>query len=108
MLPAATLDQLLASAYIRAGISSGEGGTLEEELRVNNQRERVEAFSAAFLGLTVGCAACHDHKFDPISQKDHYQLTAFFNNLTETPSNQDRKDWPPVITLPKPENRGGL
>jgi hypothetical protein len=105
MLPAATLDQLLASAYIRAGISSGEGGTLEEELRVNNQRERVEAFSAAFLGLTVGCAACHDHKFDPISQKDHYQLTAFFNNLTETPSNQDRKDWAPVITLPRPEKQ---
>ena len=105
MLPAATLDQLLASAYIRAGISSGEGGALEEELRVNNQRERVEAFSAAFLGLTMGCAACHDHKFDPISQKDHYQLTAFFNNLTETPSNQDRKDWSPVITLPRPEKQ---
>jgi mono/diheme cytochrome c family protein len=105
LLPAKNLDQQLASAFLRAGISSGEGGTIVEELRVNNQRERVEAFGAVYLGLTTGCAACHDHKFDPTSQKDHYQLTAFFNNLTENPSNDDRADWPPYIRLPKPEDR---
>ncbi|MEO6002735.1 MAG: DUF1553 domain-containing protein [Opitutus sp.] len=105
LLPAKNLDQQLASAFIRAGISSGEGGTIVEELQVNNQRERVEAFGAIYLGLTTGCAACHDHKFDPTSQKDHYQLTAFFNNLTENPSNDDRADWPPFIRLPKPEDR---
>ena len=105
LLPASTLDQLVASAYIRAGISSGEAGTLPEELQVNNQRERVEAFGAAFLGMTTGCAVCHDHKFDPISQKDFYQLTAFFNNLTENPSNTDRIDWPPFITIPRSESK---
>jgi mono/diheme cytochrome c family protein len=104
MLPDKNLDTMVASAYLRAGISSGEGGTVIEELRVNNKRERAEAFGAAFLGLTTGCAVCHDHKFDPISQKDFYQLTAFFNNLTENPSNDDRKDWPPFIRIPKPEN----
>src|SRR6202043_1392403 len=91
--------------FLRAGISSGEGGTLIEELRVNNKRERAEAFGAAFLGLTTGCAVCHDHKFDPITRKDFYQLTAFFNNLTENPSNDDREDWPPYIRVPKENNR---
>jgi len=57
---------------------------------VNNKRERTEAYSAAFLGLTAGCANCHDHKFDPITQSDFYRLTAFFNNLTENPFNDER------------------
>src|SRR5712672_4363808 len=105
LLPAQNPDQLVATGFIRAGISSGEGGTLVEELRVNNKRERTEAYGAAFLGLTVGCANCHDHKFDPITQKDFYRLTAFFNNLTEIPSNDDRNDWPPFLRLPKIENR---
>jgi hypothetical protein len=103
MLPGKNLNRLVASAFLRVGISSGEGGTLIEELRVNNKRERAEAFGAAFLGLTTGCAVCHDHKFDPITQKDFYQLTAFFNNLTENPSNDDRSDWPPFIRIPKDE-----
>ncbi len=104
LLPDKNLDTIVASAYLRAGIASGEGGTVIEELRVNNKRERAEAFGGAFLGLTTGCAVCHDHKFDPITQKDFYQLTAFFNNLTENPSTDDRKDWPPFIRVPKPEN----
>jgi len=49
----------------------------------------------------VGCANCHDHKFDPITQKDFYRLTAFFNNLTEVPSNDDRNDWPPFFGFRK-------
>src|SRR5262250_741695 len=106
MLPDKSLDSLMASAYVRAGISSGEGGTLTEELRVNNKRERTEAYGAAFLGLTVGCANCHDHKFDPTTQKDFYRLTAFFNNLTENSFNDDRNDWLPILLVPKPENRG--
>jgi hypothetical protein len=105
LLPAQNPDQLVATGFIRAGISSGEGGTLVEELRVNNKRERTEAYGAAFLGLTVGCANCHDHKFDPLTQRDFYRLTAFFNNLTEDPSNDDRNDWPPFVRLPTPENR---
>ena len=105
MLPTRNLDTVVASAFLRAGISSGEGGALIEELRVNNKRERAEAFGAAFLGLTTGCAVCHDHKFDPITRKDFYRLTAFFNNLTENPSNDDRQDWPPFIRVPRENNR---
>jgi hypothetical protein len=105
LLPARNLDQQLASAFVRAGISSGEGGSIVEELRVNNQRERVETYGAVYLGLTTGCAACHDHKFDPLTQRDHYALTAFFNNLDENPSNDDRPDWPPFIRLPPAAER---
>jgi hypothetical protein len=66
---------------VRLGVSSNEGGTIPEELRVNIARERTEAFGATFMGLTVGCAVCHDHKYDPTTQKDFYALSAFFNNL---------------------------
>src|SRR6185437_2192997 len=55
--------------------------------------------------LTTGCAVCHDHKFDPITQEDFYRLTGFFNNLTESPSNRGQKEWGPTVLVPKPENR---
>ena len=70
LLPAKTLDPLIASGYIRLGASSNEGGAIPEELRANIARERAEAYGATFMGLTVGCAVCHDHKYDPTSQKD--------------------------------------
>ena len=103
LLPPKNLDQIVASGYVRSGVSSNEGGTIPEELRVNIARERTEAYGAAFLGLTVGCAVCHDHKFDPTTQKDFYQLSAFFNNIEEQPFNGDKPNWAPVVRLPKPE-----
>ncbi len=105
MLPARNVDQLVASAFVRCGVTTEEGGSILQELRINNQRERIETFGSVFLGLTTGCAVCHDHKFDPITQKDFYRLTAFFNNLTELASDDSRSDWPPNIHVPKPENR---
>ena len=104
LLPPTNLDQIIGSGYVRSGVSSNEGGTIPEELRVNIARERTEAYGAAFLGLTVGCAVCHDHKYDPTTQKDFYQLSAFFNNINEEPFNHDKPDWAPVIRIPKPEN----
>ena len=93
LLPAKNLDPLIASGYVRLGVSSNEGGTIPEELRVNMARERTEAYGAAFMGLTVGCAVCHDHKYDPTTQKDFYSLSAFFNNIDEQPFNRDRPVW---------------
>jgi hypothetical protein len=104
MLPARNLDPLIGSGYVRLGVSSNEGGTIPEELRVNMARERAEAFGATFMGLTVGCAVCHDHKYDPTTQKDFYALTAFFNNLNEKPFNDDRPVWAPVVRIPKEQN----
>ncbi len=105
LLPARNLDPLIASGYVRLGLSSNEGGTIPEELRVNIARERTEAYGATFMGLTVGCAVCHDHKYDPTTQKDFYALTAFFNNLNEKPFNDDRPVWAPVARIPKAENQ---
>jgi hypothetical protein len=104
LLPPSNLDQIIASGYVRSGVSSNEGGTIPEELRVNIARERTEAYGAAFLGLTVGCAVCHDHKYDPTTQKDFYQLSAFFNNINEQPFNNDKPNWAPVVRIPKPQN----
>jgi hypothetical protein len=81
LLPARNLDPLIASGYVRLGESSNEGGTIPEELRFNIARDRTEAYGATFMGLTVGCAVCHDHKFDPTTQRDFYSLSAFFNNI---------------------------
>jgi hypothetical protein len=104
LLPASNIDQIVATGYVRAGVSSNEGGAIPEELRFNIARERAEAYGAVFMGLTVGCAVCHDHKYDPTTQKDFYQLTAFFNNVDEQPFNGDRPDWEPVIHIPQPKN----
>ena len=105
LMPAKSLDPLIASGYVRLGVSSNEGGTIPEELRANIARERTEAFGATFMGLTVGCAVCHDHKYDPTTQKDFYALTAFFNNIDEETFNRDRPVWAPVVRIPKAQNQ---
>ena len=105
LMPSKNLDPLIASGYVRLGVSSNEGGAIPEELRANIARERAEAYGATFMGLTVGCAVCHDHKYDPTTQKDFYALTAFFNNLDEKPFNGDRPVWTPVVRIPRPQNQ---
>jgi hypothetical protein len=105
LMPSKNLDPLIASGYVRLGVSSNEGGTIPEELSTNIARERTEAFGATFMGLTVGCAVCHDHKYDPTTQKDFYALTAFFSNIEEKPFNDDRPVWAPVTRIPRPQNR---
>ena len=83
LLPNATHEQKLATAFNRNHTMTAEGGAIDEEFRLSYVFDRAETFGTAFLGLTVGCAKCHDHKFDPISQKEYYQLTAFFNNVKD-------------------------
>lgn len=83
LLPNATDEQVLATAFNRLHAQESEGGSVEEEYRVNYVNDRVTTFGTAFLGLTLECARCHDHKFDPISQKEFYQLFAFFDDIDE-------------------------
>ena len=83
LLPAATDEQILATAFNRLHAQEAEGGSIEEEYRINYVNDRVLTFGTAFLGLTLECARCHDHKFDPVSQKDYYALSAFFQNIDE-------------------------
>ncbi|WP_414662934.1 DUF1553 domain-containing protein [Horticoccus sp. 23ND18S-11] len=105
LLPAKSIDELAATGFMRCNLTTNEGGTITEEVFVNQTRDRVEAFGATFLGLTTGCAACHDHKFDPITQRDHYSLAAFLNNTLEKPWDLNIADPGPVLRLPKPENQ---
>lgn len=83
LLPNPTSEQVLATAFGRLGKRSTENGIIDEEYRVEYVNERAELVGKAFLGLTVGCAKCHDHKYDTISQEDYYSLGAFFNNIDE-------------------------
>lgn len=84
MLEKPTQDQLVATAFNRNHMLNAEGGTIAEENRTKTVFDRVETTSAVWLGLTMGCSQCHDHKFDPITQKDYYSMFALFNQLVET------------------------
>jgi len=84
LLPTPTQDQVLATAFNRLHRQTNEGGSINEEFLAEYAADRVKTFGMAFLGMTVECARCHDHKFDPISQRDYYSLTAFFNNIDES------------------------
>jgi hypothetical protein len=83
LLPGATRDQKIASGFNRNHMINFEGGAIAEEYQVEYVIDRVEATSSAFMGLTMGCARCHSHKYDPISHKEFYQFYAFFNNVPE-------------------------
>jgi hypothetical protein len=84
LLPGATQEQRLATAFNRLHMQNEEGGIVEEEFRVAYVVDRVNTFGTAFLGLTMECSRCHDHKYDPIKQKDFYSLFAFFQNVDES------------------------
>jgi mono/diheme cytochrome c family protein len=87
LLPNATREQRLATAFNRLHLQNEEGGVVGEEFRVSYVVDRVDTFGAAFLGLTVDCSRCHDHKFDPITMRDFYSLFACFQNIDESGQN---------------------
>ncbi len=94
-----TIQQQVATSFYRMGQLEVSQGSIPEEFRVEYVAERTALTGTAFLGLTVGCARCHDHKFDPISQKEFYQLSAFFNTTEEMGLSPTDDDRPPVIYL---------
>ena len=103
LLPDRTLDQLIATGFNRNHRSNSELGIVDEEYRVEYVVDRVETMSTVFLGLTVGCARCHDHKYDPISQKEFYQLYAYFNNVPERGRVLRPFNSPPRVAAPTRE-----
>jgi len=104
LLPNATRDQKIGSGFNRCNTTSNEGGLIEEEYYVLYARDRTEATAQTWLGLTAGCAVCHNHKYDPLTQKDFYSLSAFFNNITMKAMDGNIKDTPPVMVIPKPQD----
>ena len=102
LYPNATREQQLATAFNRNHPMTAEGGAIEEEFRLNYVWDRTETVGTALLGLTINCARCHDHKYDPITQKDYYQLTSFFNNVKELGMTGDDGNYGPLLALPDP------
>lgn len=105
LLPNPTDEQLLATGFSRCNPTTSEGGAIEDEYRAIYAKDRAETVATVYTGLTVGCAACHDHKFDPISQKDFYQFSAFFNNIDGPVMDGNAFDTKPTLIIPPSEHR---
>lgn len=108
LLPQPTREQLVASGFNRCNVTTSEGGAIDEEFQVRYAVDRVETTSAIWMGLTMGCAVCHDHKLDPVTQKEFYQVSTIFNNLTEKPMDGNALLPPPTLLLPNPEQEKTL
>ena len=107
LLPNATKEQILATGFNRNHKITFEGGVIPEEYRVEYVEDRALTFGTAFLGLTFECARCHDHKYDPLSQKDHFQLFSFFNNINEKGLVSNQKLTPkPYMIISEQEKEG--
>ncbi len=100
LLPDATIAQRVATGFHRCNVTTGEEGAINDEFRVRYAIDRVETTGTVWMGLTVGCAACHDHPYDPISQHEFYQLVAIFNNVAEQANNGNALLPPPSIKAP--------
>lgn len=112
LLPEASTADITASGFNRMHVVTDEGGAIDQEYLVEYAVDRVSTVGTAFLGLTLGCARCHDHKFDPITMNDFYSLIAFFNNIEEKGLYSQIPDplraYEPAMALPDPERDGEL
>ena len=105
LLPGSTLDQKVATGFNRCNVTTGEGGSIDDEYYVRYAVDRVETTSTVWLGLTAGCAACHDHKFDPLTQKEFYQIFSYYFSLTERAMDGNKLLPPPIIKAPTMSQR---
>ncbi len=108
LLPEAGKQQILATAFHRNHPMTAEGGAIDEEFRLEYVADRTNTTATAFMGLTMECARCHDHKFDPISQREYYQLSAFFNNVHELGMTGDDGNYGPLLKLTGPETEKAI
>jgi hypothetical protein len=108
LLPNPTKDQLVATGFNRCNVSTAEGGSITEEWYFRNAVDRANVFGETFIGLSVGCAQCHDHKFDPISQKEYYSLYAFYLSADGSPLDGNALLHEPVLRLPSPAQEQDL
>jgi Protein of unknown function (DUF1553)/Protein of unknown function (DUF1549)/Planctomycete cytochrome C len=109
LLTGATLEERIATGFNRNNRTVTEAGSIDEEYRIENAVDRLETTATVFLGLTLGCARCHDHKFDPVSQTEFYQFLGFFNNINEQGVyTETRGNVPPLISLPTEQDRSRM
>lgn len=103
LVPEPNIDQKIASGYVRCNMSTGEGGAIDAEYQAKYTFDRVETSATIWLGLTLTCARCHTHKYDPITHKEYYGLYSFFNNIDEAIMDGNKPNPDPFIKLPTPE-----
>lgn len=108
LLEAPTLQQRIATGFNRNHVSTNEGGVIADEVQMNNVADRVSTTGTVWMGLTLSCAHCHDHKYDPINHEEYFELFAFFNNTTEDPLDGNRADWAPFVRVPNPDQQAEL
>src|SRR6185503_9639132 len=108
LLPDPTHEQLIATAFNRNNRYNSEEGTPIDEFLLENAVDRVDTTSTVWMGLTAGCARCHDHKYDPISQKEYYQLVDYFNDVAESGRAKREGNSEPWIKTPTPDQRAKL
>lgn len=108
LLPNATREQKLASGFNRNHPINFEGGAIPEEYHVEYVVDRVSTTGTVWMGLTLGCARCHDHKFDPVSQKEFFELFAYFNNVDEAGLDGHRGNAKPILPLPSEEQEKSI
>lgn len=105
MLPNPTMEQRIATGFQRCNVTTNEAGIIEKEYEEIYAKDRADTVGAVWLGMTVGCATCHDHKFDPIKASDFYALGAFFRNTTQRVYDENVYDTPPILIVPQVKDR---
>ena len=108
LLPTPTVDQQIASGFNRNHGTTDEGGAIAEEYRVEYIVDRIKTTSTVWLGLTLECAQCHDHKYDPFTQEEYYQLFAYFNQASDKGMQTRRGNEPPIVQVLNPRDQAKI
>ena len=104
LLDQPSLEQRVATGYVRLNPTTGEGGAIPDEFQMKNNFDRVETLGTVFLGMSLTCARCHTHKYDPIPQSEYYQLLAFFNNTAEPSMDRNAYEYGPTVKVPQDQS----